>query len=212
MKEDILEQLVDDYLQAKGYFTMHNIKFKPLPTADGFVAKDDRVASDVDVIGFNPTLEGAESVWVVSCESWQSGFNPTRFITDIEKGIEQEKEMEQGKKFTGRPAWKYVRELVKKKWADAFITGIEKLTGTRSFTYVTAVTKLVGSDIEWTKYEMFKRNLQGNPIKILTLEKILQDLYKNTSTTVAPSDVGRLLQVIKASGWMNRKDSDLGIR
>ena len=28
MKEDILEQLVDDYLQAKGYFTRHNINFR----------------------------------------------------------------------------------------------------------------------------------------------------------------------------------------
>ncbi len=29
MKEDILEQLVDDYLQMRGYFTRHNVKFKP---------------------------------------------------------------------------------------------------------------------------------------------------------------------------------------
>ena len=31
MKEDILEQLVDDYLQTEGYFTRHNLKFKPDP-------------------------------------------------------------------------------------------------------------------------------------------------------------------------------------
>lgn len=29
MKEDILEQMVDEYLQHKGYFTRHNIKFRP---------------------------------------------------------------------------------------------------------------------------------------------------------------------------------------
>lgn len=29
MKEDILEQLVDEYLQHQGYFTRHNVKFKP---------------------------------------------------------------------------------------------------------------------------------------------------------------------------------------
>jgi hypothetical protein len=31
MKEDILEQLVDDWLQSRGYFTQHNLKFKPRP-------------------------------------------------------------------------------------------------------------------------------------------------------------------------------------
>ena len=41
MKEDILEQLVDDYLQTKGYFTRHNIKFKPRSDHPDFVTKDD---------------------------------------------------------------------------------------------------------------------------------------------------------------------------
>jgi hypothetical protein len=27
MKEDILEQLVDDYLMFNGFFTLHNVKF-----------------------------------------------------------------------------------------------------------------------------------------------------------------------------------------
>jgi len=30
MKEDILEQLVDDYLQARGYFTKHNNQIQAL--------------------------------------------------------------------------------------------------------------------------------------------------------------------------------------
>ena len=29
MKEDVLEQIVDDYLQHLGYFTQHNIRFRP---------------------------------------------------------------------------------------------------------------------------------------------------------------------------------------
>jgi hypothetical protein len=32
MKEDVLEQLVDDYLMHQGYFTRHNIRFKPFST------------------------------------------------------------------------------------------------------------------------------------------------------------------------------------
>ena len=31
MKEDILEQIADDYLQFKGCFTTHNVRFKPDP-------------------------------------------------------------------------------------------------------------------------------------------------------------------------------------
>lgn len=63
------------------------------------------------------------------------------------------------------------------------------------------VTKLVGSAIVWQECELFKRNLRGNPIRILTLQDMLSDLYKKTKTTVASSEVGILLQVIKASGW-----------
>ena len=31
MKEDVLEQVVEDYLQSRGYFTRHNVRFKPAP-------------------------------------------------------------------------------------------------------------------------------------------------------------------------------------
>jgi hypothetical protein len=30
MKEDLLEQLVDDYLKFNGFFGAHNVKFQPL--------------------------------------------------------------------------------------------------------------------------------------------------------------------------------------
>ena len=98
---------------------------------------------------------------------------------------------------------------MKKKWADALLSRIRELTGTQSFTYVIAVTKLIGDKtgwVEWVEHEMFKQNLGGNPIKFLTVDEILDYLNKHTTKTVASSDLGRLLQVIKASGWMERKD------
>ena len=76
MKEDILEQLVDDYLQVKDYFTIHNVKFLPNKAHLDFNAKQDSNHSDIDVIGFNPKLRGARRVLAVSCKSWQSGFRP----------------------------------------------------------------------------------------------------------------------------------------
>ncbi len=54
MKEDILEQVVDDYLQARGFFTRHNIKFKPRKDHPAFNSKNDSVPSDIDVMGINP--------------------------------------------------------------------------------------------------------------------------------------------------------------
>ncbi len=191
MKEDILEQLVDDYLQQNGYFTRLNVKFKPSEEAIGYLAKKDSANSDIDVIGLNPHLRGANRVWVVNCKSWQSGVNLTHWIS----GIEEDKVL------NGKNAWKTFRELADTKWANAFIAKIEELTGTRSFTYVTAVTKLIGDKSKWVEHEKFRKNLDGNPIKILTVKEILDYMNKKTAKTVAPSDVGRLLQVIKASGW-----------
>jgi hypothetical protein len=102
---------------------------------------------------------------------------------------------------SGRQAWRAFRELVKKKWADGLIVEIERLTGSSQFTYVTAVTRLRGDASIWQEHQPFRDNLRGNPIKILTLQEMLSDLYSKTKTTVASSEVGRLLQVIKASGW-----------
>jgi hypothetical protein len=204
MKEDILEQLVDDYLQSKDYFTKHNVKFKPSDTSDDYNANDDRVASDIDVIGFNPKLEGANRVWVVSCKSWQSGFSPNYWISKL---------VDKDKKVSRREAWKFFRELVSEKWGGAFKARIKELTGTEIFTYVIAVTKLTGDKskwVEWVEHEQFRKNLDGNPIKILTVKEILDFMSENKTKTVASSDVGRLLQVIRASDWKNSKDKDVG--
>jgi hypothetical protein len=191
MKEDILEQLVDDYLKFSGFFTIHNVRFQPSESAPDYNQKDDCVASDIDVVGYHPMREGTDRIWVVSCKSWQAGFDPKRRIALIEGD----------KTVSGRQAWQSFRELVKRKWADGLIAEIERLTGTTKFTYVTAVTKLRGEVDVWQGHQPFRSNLRGNPIRILTLQTMLSDLYKKTNTTMASSEVGRLLQVIKASGW-----------
>jgi len=191
MKEDILEQLVDDYLKFNGYFTLHNVKFQPSETDPEYIQKDDCVASDIDVVGFHPKRKDYDQTWVVSCKSWQAGFDPRRRIELINAN----------KKVSGRLAWQSFRELVKKKWADALIEKLESLTGSTKFTYVSAVTRLRGDKTAWEDHRPFRDNLRGNPIKILTLQEMLGDLYSKTDMTMASSQVGRLLQVIKASGW-----------
>ena len=39
MKEDILEQLTEDCLHSRGYFTKSNVKYKPDPACTGFISQ-----------------------------------------------------------------------------------------------------------------------------------------------------------------------------
>ncbi len=190
MKEDILEQLVDDYLQTKGYFTRRNVKFKPNQDHEGWNSKKDSNHSDIDVIGLNPHLRGADRVWVVSCKSWQSGFNiPTKLC-----------EIENNKIISGREVWKAFRELVEPKWTQAFFEAVHANTGTTKFTYVTAVTLIKGDICLWQTNERFVKAMRGNPIKIISFAEMVSDVVAGLKTTLAPSDLARTLQLLKAAG------------
>lgn len=92
-------------------------------------------------------------------------------------------------------------KLTREKWAAAFRTMVAELTGSSSFTYITAVTKVVGSRAAWQDNATFRENLGGNPIEILTFGDMLKELFPSIDTTPASSEVGRVLQLIKASGW-----------
>lgn len=190
MKEDILEQLVDDYLQSKGYFTRHNIKFRPDSTHKDFDLKQDSNHSDIDVIGIHPGKRGPARVCVVSCKSWQAGFNVQAKLTEIREN----------KKRSGRESWRFFRELVQPKWSAAFIDAVERETGKREFTYITAVTRIKGDPQDWVNHAPFKKALAGNPLKLLSLAEMLSEVSNGMGTTVVPSQLGRTIQLIRASG------------
>ena len=84
MKEDILEQLVDSYfLKQQGCFTKHNLKYRPDATA--YKPEDTKkysVHSDIDIISYNPI---EKQTTVVSCKSWQNGFNVKTYLNYLEK-------------------------------------------------------------------------------------------------------------------------------
>ena len=191
MKEDILEQLVDDYLLAKGYFTRHNLKFKPRTDHPDFVTKDDSNHSDIDVLGYHPLRSGPDRVVAVSCKSWQGGFNVAAGLRDIAAN----------RRVSGRVAWKFFRELVRPKWSEAFRAAIERETGSSQFTYVTAVTVLKGGASLWESEPSFQEAMNQNPIRIWTLNDMLTELFPTLGTTVASSQLGRTLQLMKACGW-----------
>lgn len=193
VKEDVLEQLVDDYLMHQGYLTRHNLRFAPSAEHADYDRRKDAVSSDIDVIGYNPKLHGTDRVWVVSCKAWQQGFDPAAKVAQIRKS----------KIVSGRDAWKGFRELCKPKWSEAFRQTVEKATGETKFTYVTVVTRLLNERRrdEWEQNAEFRQALGRNPIRILTLAEMLDTLWSDLTTTPAASDIGRALQLIKAAGW-----------
>ena len=192
MKEDILEQVVDDYLQVLGCFTRHNLKFRPRKNHPKFSAKADSVPSDIDVIGVNPHARGPAKVWVVGCKSWQAGFNIQSMLADLRHE----------KRRGGRQAWKFFRELMVPKWSEAFREAVRRETGWRQFTYVTAVTRYSGNRSDWEKNAQFRRAMRGNPIKLLSLSEMVSFILPRITKTPASSDLGRTLQLLKASGFL----------
>ena len=87
------------------------------------------------------------------------------------------------------------------KWSDAFRGAVEKITAAREFTYVLAVARLNGDAALWENHEPFKTAMGGNPIKIITFSNMLEEIRKELGTTVAGTEIGRLIQVLKASGY-----------
>ena len=190
MKEDVLEQIVDDYLQLNGYFTIHNVRFKPSPDHPEFVANDDRVASDVDVVGLHPAKRGHARVWVVSCKAWQSGFNADRRL----------KELRGAGRNPIRSNGSYFPEIWTPSLGDALRREIEDRTNSKKFRYSLAVTKLKGNGEAWNEEQRIRENLGGNPFSFLTLEAMWTENLETIGTTPQPSEIGRLAQLLKAAG------------
>ena len=188
-KEDILEQIVEEYLVHKGYFVQHNLKFLPRKDHPDFVSNQDSNHSDIDVIGYHPLIKDERKVMVVSCKSWQRGFNPASEIDAIVND----------KLRRGRRAWQAFRELTVPKWSEAFIEAIKNTTGADCFTYVTAVTRLAGDKSIWETHQPFRDALGGNPVTILTFHEMVAEIQSKLTTTLAATEVGRMLQLFSAA-------------
>jgi hypothetical protein len=190
VKEDVLEQVVDDFLKFNGYLTAHNVRFKPDPHRRDYDSQQDSVHSDIDVIGYNPRRNGLDRVVAVNCKSWQGGFNADRLMAQLHGRRKNPK----------RETWRNFRELWKAKWSHAFIDSVEELTGRRKFVYRIAVTRLDGNPDPWSEDKTFKRNLPGCSIGFLTLEEMWKQLLEELTETPTASEIGRLAQLLKAAG------------
>ncbi|MYH39558.1 MAG: hypothetical protein F4154_00955 [Candidatus Dadabacteria bacterium] len=211
MKEDILEQIVEDYLLHKGYFVQHNLKFRPRKDHPDFKPKQDSVHSDIDVLGYHPSKTGHDKVWVVSCKSWLGGFYPSGILEAILDN----------KKLNGRDAWKGYRELTCPKWSEAFLNAIKDATGEDCFTYFLAVTRIktkkgkkAKSQEEekrtWESHKPFQEALDGNPHRIITLREMTDKITGKLAKTGTPetTEVGRMIQLFLAAETITAPKTD----
>jgi hypothetical protein len=171
------------------------VRFKPDPTHDDYLPDLDRVSSDVDVVALHPSRTGVERVLVVSCKSWQTGFNPRKKLTELRENTGPKK----------RPTWHHFRELWIPKWAEAFRKEIAHLTGQDQFTYRIAVTRFQGESPErwaeeWQEDPTIGTNLPGCSVGFLTLRGNVDDDVGRLRRTPAASEIGRLAQLLKAAG------------
>lgn len=189
-KEDILEQIVEEFLIHRGYFVQHNVKFLPRKDHPDFVTIKDSNHSDIDVLGYHPKLEGSAKVLAVSCKSWQSGFRPASAIAAIQGN----------KKIGGHMAWKAFRELTVPKWSEAFVHAVKDATAVDQFTHVTAVSRVIGDKSIWENHLPFQSALFGNPLQIVTFKEMMLEIQAKLTTTLASTEVGRMLQMFQAAG------------
>ena len=103
-------------------------------------------------------------------------------------------------------AWKAFRELAVGKWSEGFLKAIKDVTGEGRFTHITAVTHLRGNKDVWENHAPFRDALDGNPVTILTFREMVTQIQTELTTTLAATEVGRMLQLFSAAR-MNIADS-----
>ena len=124
-----------------------------------------------------------------AAKAGKGGFNPASEIDAIVND----------KVRRGRKAWQAFRELTVDKWSEAFINAVKDATGTDRFTYVTAVTRLAGDKSVWETHQPFRAALGGNPVTILTFREMVTEIQSELTTTLAATEVGRMLQLFSAA-------------
>lgn len=210
MKEDILEQVADDwFLSQEGVFTKHNVKFRPSGHHKDYQKKADSSFSDIDVLAYNVMGKGHDRVSAVTCKSWQSGFNPEWWARNLTTNPDAS--------ISGRSAWKFFRELVQPKWTAAFVEAVRSQTGESKFTYYVVCAKLYGNTdrlvFESKKdfIDAFARCGADVRISIRTFKELYEEYFTrvadNPRTTLEATQVGRLLQLVKASGVVQDKQA-----
>jgi hypothetical protein len=211
--EDVLEQLVEDYYSSKpGFFTKHNVKFRPSKDHITYESQMDSVHSDIDVIAVNSSSPNA--VHAISCKSWQGGLNVTRFMTSIEEAIVTQPQKTKGR----RDDWCTFRELCIDKWTKAFTDKLREEIAAPSgqridLNYFIVCTLMTpGSMSQRQKFEeseLIKKHFLNTSnteikLKVITVRQLVEDLIQRLKSKSTPSvemtELSRTIQILLAAG------------
>ena len=212
MKEDILEQIAEDFYSKKvGCFTKHNIKFRPSEKEPTYIAKYDSVHSDIDLIIVD-TRE-RNKIITVSCKSWQGGFNVLKYKNMLEDALNKQPSKTTGK----RDDWCAFRELCIHRWTNSFLKILRNElnvadTQEIELEYVILCTKITRgslkdkSDFENSEAvkEYFKQKKINLKLKVITIDEMIAEILKIMNEKDTPyvenTHLSRTLQLIIASG------------
>ena len=211
MKEDILEQLIEDwYVTNSGWFVKHNIKYRPNKNHQDYESKKDSVHSDIDILAYSPK-EKINNVHVISCKSWQSGLNLKYLFSIIDSEANYNDKTKAG--FQKREEWKQFRELVSDKWIDAFVKKIEEETGQRNFTYRVAATKIIhdkkvnylekiqNNEKIKKRFNKYNSEIKNEIIDLKTIiNQTLERINDKETPVLEMTEIGRFIQLLEAAG------------
>lgn len=211
MKEDILEQIAEDWLlSSPGCFAKANVKYRP--HGKGSIKSKDSNHSDIDIIALFIDKTKRISVKIVSCKSWQGGFSRQVFIEASKNKAKYSKNQKMFRE-------KRFRELFQPKWTKAFLDEIERQTFSKTFQYYIAVTRETSNTnakinqdfaICCRRIKTFFKKQYGVNISIqtITVKVMLKEIRSRARLdqhnltnehTLEPSMLGRLLQVINGA-------------
>lgn len=214
MKEDILEQIAEDfYSKNVGYFTKHNIKYRPSKEESTYIAKYDSVHSDIDLIIID--AHKRNKIITVSCKSWQGGFNISKFKNTLENALNNQPTKTTGK----RDDWCAFRELCIHRWTNSFLkilrnelSDVDAQEIEIELEYVILCTKITrGSLKDKSDFEnseaikkYFKQKKVNLKLKIITIDKMIAEILKIMNKKDTPyvenTHLSRTLQLMIASG------------
>ncbi len=177
MINDVLEQLAEDYFRHEGYFTQHNVKYRPSMRDPAH-----NVHSDIDIIGIHPTKSGIDKVIVVNAKSYLGGLNINWHLNSSNRNKLE----------------KRFREMMLPVWAKALREKVKQLTGRDKFIiYTVCVSYREADKRRWLENETFLKNTKGCRIEILDAKTMFEEIWKTSlSRTPAHSELSRLLQMI----------------
>ena len=182
MTNDILEQITEDYLRELGYFTQHNVPYRP---------NNSGTHSDIDIVALHPSKKGVSRVIVVSCKSWQSGVDIKEVLNALATNPD--------KIIHGGTMKKRFREIADPIWSKALREEIFKRTKSSSFTFLLSATSFKGDRKTFIEFPLFKNNLKECNIELIDFAKMITVIKQELTTTPSHSELSRLLQLMKAS-------------